>query len=115
MNKYIADCSCQNLAVRVPGNYRSARDIFVDTNYRLCHNYLSLAAEIVKNRRNLTINRNPVTILVLTLKLEIEMKVYIVILNDKVEAVFATRETAEIFKKAYGGWNIWKIIEKDVL
>jgi hypothetical protein len=46
---------------------------------------------------------------------EFEMKVYIVILNDKVEAVFATRETAEIFKKSYGGWNIWKIIEKDVL
>ena len=43
------------------------------------------------------------------------MKVYIVFRNDKIEAVFATRETAEIFQKAYGGWNTWKIVEKDVL
>ena len=43
------------------------------------------------------------------------MKVYVVLRNDKVEAVFATRETAEIFKKAYGGWNLWNIVEKELL
>jgi len=43
------------------------------------------------------------------------MKVYIVLRNDKVEAVFATKETAEIFKKAYGGYNTWKIVEQEVL
>ena len=43
------------------------------------------------------------------------MKVYIVFRNDKVEAVFATRTTADIFIKAYGGWNTWKVIEQEVL
>jgi hypothetical protein len=42
------------------------------------------------------------------------MKVYIVFRNDRVEQVFATCETAEIFIKAYGGWNIWDIVEKAV-
>jgi hypothetical protein len=43
------------------------------------------------------------------------MKVFIVLRNEKIEAVFATRETAEIFKQAYGGWNTWNIVEKEVL
>ena len=43
------------------------------------------------------------------------MKVYIVVRNDKIEAVFATRDSAEIFKKAYGGWNTWAIVEKELL
>lgn len=42
------------------------------------------------------------------------MKVYIVFRNDKIEAVYASRESAEIFKKAYGGWNLWKIVEQEV-
>lgn len=43
------------------------------------------------------------------------MKVFIVLRNEKIETVFATRETADIFIKAYGGWNTWKVVEKEVL
>lgn len=41
-------------------------------------------------------------------------KVYVLLRNGKVEAVFATRETAELFKKAYGGWNTWAIVETEL-
>jgi hypothetical protein len=43
------------------------------------------------------------------------MKVWLVFRNEKIESVFYTKETAEIFVKAYGGWNTWKIVEKDVI
>ena len=43
------------------------------------------------------------------------MKVFIVLRNEKIEAVFKTQETADIFIKAYGGWNIWKIVQKELL
>jgi hypothetical protein len=43
------------------------------------------------------------------------MKVWIVLRNEIIDSVFYTKETAEIFVKAYGGWNIWKILEKDVI
>ena len=43
------------------------------------------------------------------------MKVYIVLRNDKIESVFYTKETAEIFIKAYGGWNTWKVVEQEVI
>jgi hypothetical protein len=43
------------------------------------------------------------------------MKVFVVLRNDKVEAVFQTQENADHFIKFVGGWNVWKIIQKDLL
>jgi len=43
------------------------------------------------------------------------MKVWIVLRNSKIETVFGTKGQAEIFIKAYGGWNTWDIVEKDVI
>ena len=42
------------------------------------------------------------------------MIVYIVLRNDKIDSVFLTQEQAQLHIDSIKGWNIWKIIEKDV-
>ncbi len=42
------------------------------------------------------------------------MKVYIVVRNDKIDSVFLTLEQAQHHVDAIKGWNVWKIIEKEV-
>lgn len=40
--------------------------------------------------------------------------VWIVTRNGDVDAVFDSREGAEEHKRAVGGWNLWKIVEREV-
>jgi len=42
------------------------------------------------------------------------MTVYIVIRNDKIDSVFPTQEQAQSHIDGIRGWNLWKIIEKEV-
>jgi hypothetical protein len=42
------------------------------------------------------------------------MRVYIVIRNDKIDSVFPTQEQAQAHINSVKGWNIWKIVEKEV-
>ena len=42
------------------------------------------------------------------------MTVYIVICNDKIDSVFLTEEQAQAHIKSTKGWNLWKIVEKEV-
>jgi hypothetical protein len=42
------------------------------------------------------------------------MTVWIVIRNDRIDSVFPTEEQAQAHIKAIKGWNLWKIVEKEV-
>ncbi len=42
------------------------------------------------------------------------MKVFIVIRNDKIDSVFLTQEQAQVHIDSIKGWNLWKIVEKDI-
>ena len=42
------------------------------------------------------------------------MTVYIVIRNDNIDCVFLTQEKAQEHIDSIKGWNIWKIVEKDI-
>ena len=42
------------------------------------------------------------------------MKVYIVFRNEKVDSVFLTEEQAQAHINSIKGWNLWKIVEKEV-
>ena len=42
------------------------------------------------------------------------MKVYIVIRNDKIDSVFLSQEQAQAHIDSTKGWNLWKIVEKDI-
>jgi len=42
------------------------------------------------------------------------MSVYIVIRNDKIDSVFLTEQQAQAHIKSIKGWNLWKIVEKEV-
>jgi hypothetical protein len=42
------------------------------------------------------------------------MSVYIVIRNDKIDSVFPTQTQAQAHIDSIKGWNLWKIVEKEV-
>ena len=42
------------------------------------------------------------------------MNVYIVLRNDKIDSVFLTQEKAQEHINNSKGWNVWKIVEKDI-
>ena len=42
------------------------------------------------------------------------MTVYIVIRNDKIDSVFLSQEQAQAHIDSTKGWNLWKIVEKEV-
>jgi len=42
------------------------------------------------------------------------LKVYIVFRNDRIDSVFPTEEQAQAHIKSTKGWNLWKIVEKQV-
>jgi len=42
------------------------------------------------------------------------MTVYIVIRNDKIDSVFLTQEQAQEHINITKGWNLWKIVKKQV-
>lgn len=42
------------------------------------------------------------------------MKVYVVIRNDEVDEVFSTHQTAKEHVKKRGGWNLWRIVEREL-
>ena len=42
------------------------------------------------------------------------MSVYIVIRNDKIDSVFLTQEKAQEHIDSIKGWNLWKIVEKEI-
>jgi hypothetical protein len=42
------------------------------------------------------------------------MTVYIVIRNDKIDSVFLSQEQAQAHINSIKGWNLWKIVEKEV-
>lgn len=42
------------------------------------------------------------------------MTVYIVIRNDKIDSVFLSQAHAQAHIDSIKGWNLWKIVEKEV-
>jgi len=42
------------------------------------------------------------------------MTVYIVIRNDKIDSVFLSQAQAQAHIDSIKGWNLWKIVEKEV-
>ncbi len=42
------------------------------------------------------------------------MTVYIVIRNDKIDSVFLSQSQAQAHIDSIKGWNLWKIVEKEV-
>ncbi len=42
------------------------------------------------------------------------MTVWIVIRNDKIDSVFLSQEQAQAHVNSTKGWNLWKIVEKDI-
>ncbi len=42
------------------------------------------------------------------------MTVFIVIRNDKIDSVFLTQEQAQEHINSIKGWNLWKIVEKEI-
>lgn len=42
------------------------------------------------------------------------MTVWIVIRNDKIDSVFLSQEQAQAHIDSIKGWNLWKIVEKDI-
>lgn len=42
------------------------------------------------------------------------MTVYIVIRNDKIDSVFLSQAQAQAHIDSIKGWNLWKIVEREV-